>query len=77
MNLRGVGQSEEATYIQDMKEAMDRKLPVAVHASQAPPNVVDAEVVVDGNLVTSRQPQDIPAFIQESLKMLQKVPAGR
>lgn len=29
---------------------------------------VDAEVVVDGNLVTSRQPADIPAFVRESLK---------
>jgi putative intracellular protease/amidase len=28
-------------------------------------------VVVDGNLVTSRQPSDIPAFIKASLKMLE------
>ena len=28
-------------------------------------NVVDQEVVVDRNLVTSRQPSDIPAFIRE------------
>jgi len=39
-------------------------------------NVVDEEVVVDRNLVTSRQPQDIPAFIREGLKLLEKVPAG-
>lgn len=32
--------------------------------------VVDQEVVVDRNLVTSRQPSDIPAFIEESLKVL-------
>ena len=38
-------------------------------------NVVDQEVVVDGNLVTSRQPSDIPAFIRESLKVLDRVPA--
>ena len=38
-------------------------------------NVVDEEVVVDRNLVTSRMPADIPAFIRESLKML-KTPAG-
>lgn len=31
---------------------------------------VDAEVVVDGNLVTSRQPADIQAFVRESLKKL-------
>lgn len=40
-------------------------------------NVVDQEVVVDRNLVTSRQPQDIPAFIREGLKLLEKVPAAR
>jgi protease I len=37
-------------------------------------DVVDEEVVVDRNLVTSRQPQDIPAFIRETLQLLQ-VPA--
>ena len=40
-------------------------------------NVVDQEVVVDRNLVTSRQPSDIPAFIRESLKLLGEVPARR
>ena len=40
-------------------------------------DVVDAEVVVDRNLVTSRQPSDIPAFIRESLKVLQAAPVGR
>src|SRR5204863_9032794 len=29
--------------------------------------VVDEEVVVDGDLVTSRKPDDIPAFVRESL----------
>jgi len=43
VNLRGVSQSDEATYHQDMKAAMERGLPVAIHASQAPPNTVDAE----------------------------------
>ena len=40
-------------------------------------NVVDVEAVVDRNLVTSRQPSDIPAFIRESLKVLDQVPARR
>ncbi len=31
---------------------------------------VDAEVVVDGNLVTSRKPEDIPAFSKAALEML-------
>jgi protease I len=31
---------------------------------------VDQEVVVDGNLVSSRNPGDLPAFIQASLKKL-------
>lgn len=39
-------------------------------------DVVDQEVVVDKNLVTSRKPDDIPAFIRESSKLLEKVPAG-
>ena len=38
-------------------------------------DVVDQEVVVDRNLVTSRMPEDIPAFIRESLKVLERVPA--
>jgi protease I len=40
-------------------------------------DVVDQEVMVDRNLVTSRQPSDIPAFIRESLKVLEQVPAHR
>jgi protease I len=30
----------------------------------------DAEVVVDGTLVTSRQPSDLPAFMREIMQML-------
>jgi len=30
----------------------------------------DREVVVDGNLVTSRQPSDLPAFMREMMKMI-------
>lgn len=30
----------------------------------------DAEVVVDGNLVTSRQPSDLPAFLRETLRTI-------
>lgn len=33
-------------------------------------NVVDREVTVDGNLITSRKPDDIPAFTQALLEML-------
>jgi 5-methylthioadenosine/S-adenosylhomocysteine deaminase len=43
VNLRGLSQSDERTYHQDMQAVMERGLPVAIHASQAPPNVVDAE----------------------------------
>ena len=32
----------------------------------------DKEVVVDGNLVSSRQPSDLPAFMRETMKMLKK-----
>ncbi|MGE5280323.1 MAG: type 1 glutamine amidotransferase domain-containing protein [Deltaproteobacteria bacterium] len=31
---------------------------------------VDEEVVVDGNLITSRKPEDLPAFMREVLKQL-------
>lgn len=37
-------------------------------------DVVDEEVVVDRNLVTSRQPSDIPAFVREFLKVLSETP---
>jgi protease I len=39
--------------------------------------VIDQEVVVDRNLVTSRQPSDIPAFIRESMKLLETAPVPR
>jgi protease I len=38
---------------------------------------VDREVVRDGNLVSSRKPDDIPAFIAECLKVLDELPAAR
>jgi protease I len=44
--------------------------------AQVGASVVDQDVVVDKNLVTSRKPADIPAFIRESLKVLEKVPVG-
>ncbi|HEV2953652.1 MAG TPA: type 1 glutamine amidotransferase domain-containing protein [Candidatus Dormibacteraeota bacterium] len=37
--------------------------------------VSDEEVVVDRNLVTSRKPDDLPAFLRESLKLMATVPA--
>ncbi|NWJ49069.1 MAG: type 1 glutamine amidotransferase [Chloroflexi bacterium] len=37
---------------------------------------VDEEVVRDGNLITSRQPDDLPAFCREVIAALIQVPAG-
>jgi protease I len=37
---------------------------------------VDEEVVVDGNLVTSRKPDDIPAFNREMLALFERHPVG-
>jgi protease I len=37
---------------------------------------VDEEVVVDGNLVTSRKPDDIPAFNREAMALFAKRPVG-
>jgi protease I len=31
---------------------------------------IDDEVVVDGNIVTSRDPYDLPAFCREVIKLL-------
>lgn len=42
---------------------------------QAGADVHDEEVVVDGLLVTSREPADLPAFIRASLEVLDRVPA--
>ena len=39
-------------------------------------NWVDEEVVVDGNIVTSRNPDDLPAFNQELLELFARAPAG-
>ena len=33
---------------------------------------IDAECVVDGNLITSRKPDDLPAFCTAILKALEK-----
>ena len=35
-------------------------------------NVVDREVAIDGNLITSRNPDDIPAFSDALIKLLQE-----
>jgi protease I len=39
-------------------------------------NWVDEEVVEDGNLVTSRSPDDIPAFNEKLLELFARVPVG-
>jgi protease I len=39
-------------------------------------NWVDEEVVLDGNLVTSRSPKDIPAFNKTLLEEFAKQPVG-
>lgn len=39
-------------------------------------NWVDQEVVVDGNLITSRKPDDLPAFNREMLNLFARTPAG-
>jgi protease I len=36
----------------------------------------DKEVVVDGNLVTSRWPADLPAFMRETMKMIRQLEEG-
>jgi len=43
---------------------------IKTDVSNAGGNWTDAEVVVDGNIITSRSPDDLPAFIQEIEKTL-------
>jgi 5-methylthioadenosine/S-adenosylhomocysteine deaminase len=43
LNLRGVGQSDAPTFLIDMAAGLERKLPIALHASQSPPANIDAE----------------------------------
>jgi protease I len=40
-------------------------------------NYVDEEVVVDGNLITSRVPSDLPAFCREVARVLASRPVAR
>lgn len=47
---------------------------VAEELQQAGAEYEDREVVVDGNLVTSRRPADLPAFMREIVRLLK--PAG-
>jgi protease I len=37
-------------------------------------NVVDEEVVVDGNVITSRSPDDLPAFCAQLIQQLEQAP---
>lgn len=45
---------------------------VATDLKNAGATFVDAPVVVDGKLVTSRMPADLPKFCQETIKLLKK-----
>src|SRR5436309_3095298 len=45
--------------------------------SNAGAHYVDEEVVRDGNLITSRKPDDLPAFLQTILRAIQELPAPK
>ena len=45
---------------------------VATEMKEGGASYDDRDVVVDGNIVTSRKPGDLPAFMRETLKLLQK-----
>lgn len=45
---------------------------IATDIRNAGASYIDTEVVVDGKLVTSRKPPDLPAFCSEILKLLKK-----
>lgn len=46
-----------------------------VDVENAGATFVDEEVVVDDNLVTSRNPADLPAFMAETLELAERTPA--
>ena len=58
----------------------DRKLTsfgsIKTDVKNAGGNWVDEEVVVDGDLVTSRNPDDIPAFNEKLLELVERAPVG-
>ena len=37
-------------------------------------NVVDEPAVTDGNIVTSRKPDDVPAFTEAEIRLIEKAP---
>ena len=39
-------------------------------------NVVDEPSVTDGNIVTSRKPDDVPAFTEALIRLIEQAPAG-
>lgn len=46
---------------------------VATEMKEAGALYEDREVVLDGNLVTSRQPSDLPAFMREMMKTIKRL----
>jgi putative intracellular protease/amidase len=43
---------------------------IVLRMKAAGANYEDKEVIVDGNLITSRQPSDLPAFMKEIMKKI-------
>ena len=60
--------------------ARDRRLTsfwsIKTDVENAGGNWVDEVVVVDGNIVTSRYPDDLPAFNQELVELFVRAPVG-
>lgn len=46
---------------------------IATDLKNAGGEYIDSEVVIDGNLVTSRKPDDLPAFCSSILKLLETI----
>lgn len=49
---------------------------VTTDVKNAGGDYVDEEVVVDGNLVTSRHPGDLPAFMRETVRLVSEEPVA-
>lgn len=63
-----------AGVVSDKKATCYKKM--ALELTEAGAEYLDEEVVVDGNLVTSRIPADLPAFMREIMKNLRDMNAA-
>lgn len=71
-HIKGAWVQEQQVIVEDDKvTTCYRSVAEELRASGA--TYEDREVVVDGNLITSRQPSDLPAFMREVMKAVKAI----